>query len=484
MIQNAATSLAAEKVQRKPIGEDLPETVEEKVIHKPLSKEVYENEQAAIIELTNQSELGFAEYFVQMYKGKIHYDCNIGKWFYWNGSTWTLDHIGHVRGLVMTFCRRFSNGGEKKQTRSFIDNVQSLSKSIDGTSVTSEQWDSDPMLLGLPTGYLNLSTGQMMPPDPKKYITKCALVDPDFTNEPKLWLRFLAEITRNDEELIEYLQRRVGYSLTGNVNEHDLVFVYGPGGNGKSVFIDIVYLLLNAYADIAAMSTFVSSKNEQHPADLAKLAGARLVVANETESNRSWAESKIKSMTGGDPITARFMRQDFFTYKPQFKIWIVGNYKPNLKNIDEAMRRRLRVIPFLFKPEKKDVNLKDKLVKELPSILAWAVKGCIKWQSEGMNIPASVQAQTDAYFEEQDIFSQFIEDKCIIRDGAFVATSDLFDSWSLYAKSSGVHPESKKAMADKLEKRYFTKNRLYGQRGWSGLELKPNEEREDWTHAY
>jgi putative DNA primase/helicase len=190
------------------------------------------------------------------------------------------------------------------------------------------------------------------------------------------WLTFLDEATGKDVELIGFLQRWCGYCLTGDIREHALVFCYGPGGNGKTVMLNTISGILGDYAKTAAMETFVASQFEHHPTDLAMLCGARLVTAAETEEGRAWAETKIKQLTGGDPISARFMRQDFFTYRPHFKLMIIGNFEPALRNVDDAARRRFNVMPFTRKPPVVDKTLEDKLHSEWSGILRWMIEGC------------------------------------------------------------------------------------------------------------
>ena len=170
------------------------------------------------------------------------------------------------------------------------------------------------------------------------------------------WLKFLDETTNGDAGLIRFLQQWCGYALTGITREHALVFVYGPGGNGKTVFLNVVNEILNDYATVAAMDTFTASKTDKHSTDLAMLHGARLVTASETEEGRAWAEARIKQITGGDRVTARFMRQDNFTYVPQFKLMIIGNHKPVLHNVDEAAQRRFHIVPFMIRPETPDAS--------------------------------------------------------------------------------------------------------------------------------
>jgi putative DNA primase/helicase len=211
------------------------------------------------------------------------------------------------------------------------------------------------LLLGTPGGTVDLRTGELRTSRLEDCITKMTSVAP--LDEPcPRWIQFLNEATGKDADLIEFLQQWCGYGLTGLTREHALVFVYGAGGNGKSVFLNVVQTIMKDYAITAAMDTFTASKFDKHSTDLAMLQGARLVTASETEEGRAWAEARIKQMTGGDAITARFMRQDNFTFTPQFKLTIIGNHQPVLHNVDDAAKRRFNIVPFLLKPAKVKPN--------------------------------------------------------------------------------------------------------------------------------
>jgi putative DNA primase/helicase len=227
-----------------------------------------------------------------------------------------------------------------------------------------------------------------------------------------LWLKVLRDATLGVEQMITYLQRVAGYCLTGLTTEHALFFIYGSGGNGKSVFLNTLVHILGDYAISAPMDTFTSSKFSSHPTELAMLKGARLVTASETEEGRSWAESRIKALTGGDPITARFMAKDFFTYQPHFKLLFAGNHQPTLNAVDPAMRRRFNMLPFIHKPAEPDHMLEERLKAEAPRILAWALQGCLDWQKHGLGRPDSVTVATDEYFDDQDVFGQWVDEHC------------------------------------------------------------------------
>ena len=287
----------------------------------------------------------------------------------------------------------------------------------------------------------------------------------------------MEDATGGDAELVRFLQQFVGYSLTGDVREHVLLFGYGSGGNGKSVFLNTVAGILGDYATIAAMDTFAASQGSKHPTDLAMLRGARLVTASETEEGRAWAEARIKQITGGDPVTARFMRQDFFTFAPTFKLFIVGNHKPILHNVDEAARRRFCIVPFTRKPVRPDRELETKLKAEWPAILRWMVDGCLDWQRNGLVRPRSVVEATADYFAAQDVLGQFLEEECDVEPGnpyKTVAVGELYSAWSTYAKAAGEAPGATRTLTSALNKRGIERHRVASTRLYRGLRLIPN----------
>lgn len=425
-----------------------------------------------------------ALHFRGLYEGRLRFCHDTGAWFGWNGAIWQRNRTGlafhYARDLVRELAEHESAKvkGITSKT-SFASGVERYSRTDPTFAVTIECWDRDPFLLGTPGGTVDLQTGALIEPEPSDGITKLAAVAPADTIECPLWLRFLNESTGGDTGLIRFLQQWAGYCLTGDTREHALVFVYGPGGNGKSVFLNAITGILGDYATTAAMDTFTASKGDKHPTDLAMLRGARLVTASETEEGRAWAESRIKQMTGGDPVTARFMRQDFFTYKPQFKLLIVGNHQPVLRNVDDAARRRFNIVPFTRKPERPDRQLEEKLKAEWPGILRWMIEGCLDWQKSGLVRPESVTAATEAYFSDQDLFGQWLAEECELDPGNTYkseTSADLFASWRPYAEGAGEPAGSRKSFADNLQRRGFTPARVHGGvRLFRGVRLKPKQ---------
>jgi putative DNA primase/helicase len=405
-----------------------------------------------------------------------------GAWFVWNGSHWRKDETEKALQLIRQMSRRVSANESGISARravrkaSFAKGAEQFARGDDRLAVTSSFWDRNPLQLGTPGGTVDLRTGETHPGDPADGIRKQTAVAPALTADCPRWLTFLDEATGGDAEMIRFLQQWCGYNLSGETREHALVFVYGPGKNGKSVFLNIVTQILGDYAVTAAMDTFVASRGERHPTDLAMLLGARMVTASETEEGRAWAEARIKQITGGDPITARFMRQDFFTYTPQFKLTIVGNHKPSLHSVDEATRRRFNIVPFTQMPARPDKDLEQKLKAEAPGILRWMIEGCLDYRTNGLLPSSGVAEAIRAYFEDQDLLGQWIEEKCDAEPDnphKWELVAELFASWTAYAGLAGEAHGSVKSFSENMRKRGFERKRgTRGIRGLSGIRLR------------
>ena len=389
------------------------------------------------------TEDGAAQLFARRYDGHLRYCHDHGSWFEWTGAIWRRDGRSRAFHYARELARLFSRGHEPRteaaaRKAAFAGAVERFARADPVFAVTSEAWDPNPFLLGTPGGTVDLRTGALRPARHGDGITRSTTVTPADTAECPLWLRFLDEATDCDAEMIRFLQLWAGYSLTGDTREHALVFVYGPGGNGKSVAVNVQTGIMGDYAVTASMDAFIASQRDRHPTDLAMLRGARLVTASETEEGRQWNESRIKQLTGGDNITARFMLQDFFTFRPNFKLMIIGNHKPGLRSVDEAMRRRFALVPFVHTPSAPDRQLEEKLRSEWPGILRWAIEGTLAWRREGLIQPATVREATAAYFNDQDTFSAWLEEECDVEVGnewKSGTSAALFAAWSRYAQS-------------------------------------------------
>jgi len=406
--------------------------------------------------------------FAKRHEDELRYVAAWGHWMKYCDTHWKHDDTLYAFDLARIVCREAAAEREKESAASTIASaktvaaVDRLARADRRLAATSNQWDINPHLLGTPSGTLDLQTGHMRPAQQFDYITKIVTVSPG--GDCPIWRKFLHRIMNGDAELEQFIQRMLGYSLTGAISEHAMFFAHGTGANGKSVLISTVAGILGDYHTTAPIETFVASQMERHPTDIAALRGARLVTAVETEEGRRWAETKIKTLTGGDRLSARFMRQDFFEFTPQFKLLIAGNNKPSLRSVDEAIRRRLYLIPFAVTiPEKeRDKALSEKLKAEWPGILSWMIDGCLEWQRIGLAPPLAVRDATENYFSDQDMFTQWLHEMCDAEPGNNHKTETvnaLFESFSNFIKRHGGEPGGKISFGDRLEAKGFPRDR-------------------------
>jgi P4 family phage/plasmid primase-like protien len=403
------------------------------------------------------------------------------QWFKWNGAIWQPENTLLTFDLARRSChidaKQYGNGKPAASVLSAktIAAVERLARADRQHAAALEQFDADDWLITAGASTIDLRTGKGRPPNPADYITRAAAPEPADAPHPE-WSAFLTRVAP-DPDLPPFLQRWCGYCLTGVTSEQKFVFGYGTGANGKSTFINTIAKILGDYATVADVATFIASSHERHPTDVAKLHGPRLVIAQETEKGRRWDEAKIKSLTGGDKMTARFMRQDFFDFVPKFKLFVVGNHKPHLDNVDAAMRRRLLLVPFQVQiPEpERDPNLPEKLWAERRAILRWMLDGCLEWQRTGLAPPKIVTDATDEYFSDQDTIKQWLED-CTEDRGpfAFTPANQLFASWRKWCDERSIAAGSAKALSDALTDRGFTRKRMGHDnvRGFARLTLK------------
>lgn len=410
-----------------------------------------------------------------------------GHWLHWDGICWRRENTLRAFDLARLICREAASRCTKARIAAKIASantvaaVERLARADRKHAATTDQWDSDIWLLNTPGGCVDLHVGRSGAHKRLDYITKssAANVGPEH-EKPARWLAFLNDVTNGDQELQGYLARMAGYGLTGITSEHALFFLYGTGANGKSVFLNTLSSVMGDYAASAPMDTFMQTKTDRHPTDLAGLRGARLVTSIEVEKGRRWAEAKIKALTGGDKICARFMRQDFFDYKPQFKLIIAGNNKPSIRDVDEAMKRRLHLVPFTvtIPAEKRDQLLPDRLLTERDGILRWAIDGCLEWQRIGLKPPTCVVSATEEYLESEDALGRWLEEQCEKNSSAVVTMEDLYQSWKIWAERCGEYLGSMKKLSEDLTKRGFQRWRSSQRKGFKGIALKGREVQE------
>ena len=393
-----------------------------------------------------------------------------GKWLFWNGSRWqpdeTLLHMtrarAHLRGLAQKTSKKVRAHLESKKT---IANIASLVRSNAELVAALDQWDADRDTVGAPGATVDLITGGTRAPNPAEYVTKLAGVAPGEPRTPTpKWNEFLKRITADNRALQEYLQRVAGYCLSGSIQEHALFFLYGTGANGKTVFINTLLGIWGDYAITIGTEMLMASNNDRHPTEIARLRGKRLAVGSEIEANQVWAESKIKKLTGGERLQGRFMRQDFFEFDPHFKLMIVGNNKPSLRGVDEAISRRLHLIPFTvtIPPQERNLNLTEELQVEWPGIFRWALEGCAEWRRGGLRPPEMVLAATREYLSAEDTVGQWIGE-CLTKDTKESCTGErtslkvLFGNWQQWAQRAGHPYNTRNWLSSQLTDRGYAK---------------------------
>lgn len=438
----------------------------------------------------HHTDLGNARCLVAEFGENLHFCNKLGKWLVWNGEIWDTDDSGIVERLAKDTVRNIyleaggaTNDGDrsslakhalKSEAEAHLRSMVNLAKSEPDIPVKISQLDADPWLLNCRNGTLDLRTGKLLPHHPGNLCTKTIPVVYDPDAKCTTWISFLRQVMAENHDLIKFLQRAIGYALTGVTGEQVLFFLYGLGANGKSTFIETCRNLLGDYSQQADFDTFVTKKNDGPRNDLARLKGARLVAAVEAAQGRQLAENVIKQATGGDTITARFLYHEHFEFVPQFKLFLVANHKPTIMGVDEAIWRRIRLIPFTvtIPREHRDKQLLAKLRRELPGILAWAIRGCLKWQEDGLSEPDAVSAATADYRREMDVLADFIEECCVLGEHKTVNAGLLYLTFQAWCETNGEEVLTQKKFGTQLRERGFTATKKKGQRCWVGLGLK------------
>jgi len=414
----------------------------------------------------HKTDLGNAERFESFAGERFRFVHPWGSWIFFEGRRWQRDIDGEVVRWARDTLRAITaeassvpDEGERdglvkhamdSESSSRVTAMLTLAQSL--LPVATETLDRDLDLINCRNGTIDLRTGELREHDRADFITRMMPVEYDPTAECPLWDAFLLRAMDGNERLITFIQRAVGYSMTGHTSEQVLLLLYGIGANGKSTFIETVRALLDDYATIADFTTFLKRDNEGARNDLARLVGTRFVSAVETEAGKPLAEALVKQLTGGDTITARFLFKEFFDYRPQFKIWLAANHKPNIRGSDHGIWRRIRLVPFTVtipEPER-DPKLTAKLADELPGILAWAVRGCVDWRAEGLGYPEEVRAATESYREEMDILGPFLDECCFIHPEVQTTSKELNTAYAAWCEANGERPRTAKAVAGNL----------------------------------
>jgi P4 family phage/plasmid primase-like protien len=422
----------------------------------------------------NLTDLGNAERLVARHGDDLRYVHPWGKWLVWDGKRWAVDAAGEVERRAVETVRSIYTEADaehdssrrkeiaqhamRSEARGRIEAMVTLARSLHGTPVSPSQLDADPWALNVLNGTIDLRTGELREHHRGDMLTKLAPIEYDASARAPAWEDAL-QCWLPSEGLRSFAQRVIGHALTGDVSEQVLPFLHGPGANGKTTMLNTVLEMMGDYGQQAAPDLLLA-KRGSHPTELADLFGARLVASVEVEDGRRLAESLVKQLTGGDRIKARRMREDFWEFAPTHKVFLAANHKPVVRGTDHAIWRRIKLVPFdvVIPKEAQDPRLPEKLRAELPGILAWAVRGCLAWQREGLGEPVEVRAATDKYRHESDVLSGFVDECCVVRPDAWCKFADLWQAYTRWCEESNEHPETKRRFGDSLTERGFERD--------------------------
>lgn len=438
----------------------------------------------------NRSDAGNGELFAQLYADRVRYDHLRKRWMIWEGHRWREDDVGEVRQLAKAAARErygrateIADLAERQKESAFsiatenrhrIDAMLDAARTEPAISDDGMGWDPDPWLLGVANGAIDLRTGMLRAGVPGDRITLASPIEFDRTADCPTWDRFLSEVFE-DRGLIDFIDRAIGYSLTGSTEEQCLFLCVGSGSNGKSVFLTVLRELLGPYATNTPFTTFEVAQRAAIPNDIAALVGRRLVTASEMSDGARLNEARIKALTGGDPATARFLHGEFFTFQPVLKLWLAANHRPRVLDTSHGFWRRVRLIPFLrtFGSDA-DPRLIDALRLELPGILARAVRGAVAWRSAGLEPPEAVLVATEDYRADSDPLAEFLEACCEEGPGATVGAGLFFRAYCGWASSVGLPERDRLSMssfAEKVAARYRKQKNNKG-RFYHGVALR------------
>jgi len=442
--------------------------------------------------LTPLTDMWNAEELVKHHGENMRWCKKFGGWHCWENGVWIPEEHEQIESWAKETVRRMifhenikiAKHAKRCESASKLRAMVELAKSEPGITLLPDDFDRDGFLLNCQNGIVDLASGKLLPHDKTKYMTKMvnAPYDPDAICP--IWDWFLDDIFLGNEDTIRFMQRAIGYSLTASIKEQCFFILYGKGSNGKGTMLNTILALLGEYADSPTAETFFIKKNDSgNSNDVAALKGKRYIVASESNKERAINEAFIRRLTGEDPIRARFLFQEFFTFDATFKIFLMTNHKPKLSD-DYATWRRVKLVPFNKTVTEIDNNLTHKLRAELPGILHWAVEGCLAWQREGLGSAKEVDDATKEYRQEEDIVGNFITEHCVMDPNQSVSSSLLYAKYLSCVKASSEHHMTQKEFVRCLQNRDFTKDqRTYGpDKGkmyWHGIGLKNADENDN-----
>jgi len=439
------------------------------------------------------TDLGNAKRLVKTCGNDIRYCFHTKKWYVWSGRRWAVDDKGIIylkaKRVVQSILAEAAEIEDEEDRKAFVKHERAsesdnrikaminLAQSEGEIPVRLKDFDANPNLLNTVSGTIDLSTGKVGSHRRSDLVTKMSLVTYDAAAKCPTWERFLNQVTDGNKALQSYLQRGVGYSLTGETSEDALFLLYGKGANGKTTFLEVVRHILGDYAQTADFASFMVSKNQTIRNDIAKLNGARFVTATESESGKRMSEAVVKQLTGGDTVSARFLYSESFEFVPQFKLWLGTNHKPKIVGADDGIWRRIRLIPFIVQipKEQQDKDLPKKLKAEASGILNWALEGLRQWQKMGLAEPDTVTEATSEYRADQDVLQHFIDARCKMGVGERVKGSSLYATYKLWADIAGEFIMSERDFGNAMSDRGYSRYRTSNERGWEGIALTTEE---------
>lgn len=436
------------------------------------------------------TDMGNAERFAVGNAGDVKFLHQTRQWHVWDGTRFAVDRNGEakrrakqtVRAMLLEASLQDNEELRKEivahQIRSESDRavraMLALAESDEQIAACADNFDRDSLLFNLKNGTLNLRTGELREHDRADLITKLAPVEFDSHARAATWNRFLGEIMDGDGDKVAFLRRAVGYSLTGDVSEHCFFLLHGAGANGKSTLIEVLRALFGDYAMQADFQTFLASKGNGTRNDIARLRGARLVTAVESDAGKRLAENIVKHLTGGDTVTARFLYTEHFEFAPAFKLWMATNNKPRIFGTDDAIWRRVRLIPFsvTIPEERRDAKLVEKLKDELPGILNWALAGLAEWRERGLAAPRAVTEASEQYRQGEDAIGRFCEDKLVVDLESQTSASALYAAYREWCERTGEYQIKERDFSEELARRGFAKKRFNTGRVWLSIRLE------------
>ena len=427
--------------------------------------------------IRSYDDTGNADRFIDRYGHLYKHSYITNKFYIYDGQKWKVDDRGAIRKLIDEMIESIKN--EKvlhsedvteeeareafqkyyKKTRGTQSKKNIINELMHRKTVTPDEFDKDDMLLNVANGYIDLTSRELYKHDINRMFSQIANTDYSEKMQPAVWLDFLNDIFAGDKAVIRYIQKALGYSLTGSTREQVMFILFGKGRNGKSIFVETIAEILGDYSNNMQAKSLMVKKNDNVNTDIARLSKARFVTSSEPNEGFRFDEGLIKQITGGDKVTARFLYAEEFEYTPKFKIWVSTNHKPIIRGTDDGIWRRLVLIPFdvQIPEEKVDKDLKYKLLREAPAILNWMAEGAYMWMREGLELPGKLKASSKAYRTEMDVIEQFIEDECKRVDDGRVKANELYSVYKNWANENNAYKMSNKDFGQKMKEKFKSK---------------------------